>query len=105
MCRVKDVEEISEERRILEEKVIEKLYELKILNPITKDLETDIEIIKPILASRIMNLENVSIQVISEWDVLEVNIYDGKIPEYTFNVKNINNIQAKGKKKIKLFIK
>lgn len=102
---IKDIEILSEEIGRLETKVIEKLYEFKILNPITKDLETDIEIIKPILASRIMNLENVSIQVISEWDVLEVNIYDGKIPEYTFNVKNINNIQAKGKKKIKLFIK
>ncbi len=102
---IKDIEELSEERERIETKVIEKLYELKLLNPITKELETDIKIIKPMLASRIMNLENVSIQAINDGDIIEINIYDGKIPEYAFEIKNTKNIQVKGKKKVKLFIK
>ncbi len=102
---IKDVEDLSEEIGRLEEKTIEKLYKLKVLNPITKDLETDIQIIKPILYSRIMNLENVSIQIIKQDNDIQVNIYDGKVPEFDFNIENLKNVKIKDKKKVKLFVK
>lgn len=102
---IKDVESLEEQIEELEEKVIKKLYEFKALNPLTKDLKTDTEIIKPILNSRIMNLENISIQLLKKEKTIEVNIYDGDIPELGFDIENLNEIQIKGKKKIKLFIK
>ena len=102
---IKDVEPLEEQIEELEEKVIEKLYEFKVLNSLTKDLKMDIEIIKPILNSRIMNLENISIQLLKKEKTIEVNIYDGDIPELGFDIENLKEIQIKGKKKTRLFIK
>ncbi len=102
---IKDIEPLCEQIEELEEKIIKKLYEFKLINNITKDLETDIKIIQPILSSRIMNLENISIQLFDKERTIEVNIYDGNIPEFGFNIENFNNISIKGKKKTRLFIK
>ena len=52
-----------------------------------------------------MNLENISIQLFDKERTIEVNIYDGNIPEFGFNIENFNNISIKGKKKTRLFIK
>lgn len=101
---IKDVEALQEEIEELEENAIIKLYKFKALNTITKDLETDIRIIKPILSSRIMNLENVYIQAINRERRLEINIFDGDIQELGFEIENIKEIKAKGKR-VRLFVK
>ncbi len=102
---IKDIEALQEEIEKLEEKTIEKLYDLKAINPITKDLETDIKIVTPIFNTRIMNLESVSIQTTKKEKTIEVNVYDGDVLELGFELENSKNIQVKSKKKIKLFAK
>ncbi len=102
---VKDIEALQENLERLEEKTIDKLYELKAINPITKDLETDIKIIMPIFNTRIMNLEKACIQAINKERTIEINIYDGDILELTFELENSNGVNIKTKKKIKLFSK
>ena len=101
---VKDVEVLNEQIEDIEEKIIKKLYQFKSINAITRDLETDIGIIKPVLVSRIMNLDNVYIQVVNREHKLEINIYDGEVQEFGFEIENIKEIKSKGKK-IRLFIK
>ena len=85
--------------------MLQNLFEIKAINPITKDIETNIGIIKPILNSRIMDLANVSIQVMQAADKIGVKIYDGNILEIEFTIPNLNKVEIKGKKKIKLFTK
>lgn len=101
---IKDIEALEIQVEELEEKVIEKLYEFKAFAQITKNLKMDTEIIKPILTSRIMNLENISIQLVKKEKNVEVNIYDGDILELGFDIENPKDILIKGKKKTKLFI-
>ena len=102
---IKDIEALQEEIDRLEEKTIEKLYELKAINPITKDLETDKKIVMPIFNTRIMDLESTSIQTIKKEKTIEINIYDGDILELGFELDNSKDIQVRSKKKIKLFVK
>lgn len=102
---VKDVEELKEEIQEIQGKILLKLYDLKAINHITKDLETDIGIINPIFDTRIMNLENVYIYSQNQNNVIEVSIYDGNTLELEFTIDNLNNIEIKTKKKIKLFAK
>ena len=102
---IKDVEELNKQISDLEEKIIRRLYEFKTLNPLTKDLNKDIEIIKPILNSRIMNLENISIKLIKNEQDIEVDVYDGEVQELGYNVEREDVVPIKNKKKIKLFIK
>lgn len=101
---IKDIEALGEQIENLEEITINKLYNFKVINPITKDIETDIKIIKPILISRIMNLTNVHIQAINKDKRLEINIFDGDIQELGFEIENTKDIKSKGKK-IRLFAK
>ena len=102
---IKDIEELEEDLDKIEGKMLQNLFEIKAINPITKDIETDIGIIKPILNSRIMDLANVSIQVMQAADKIGVKIYDGNILEIEFTIPNLNKVEIKGKKKIKLFTK
>ena len=99
---IKDVEALSEEMDNLEEMIIKKLYSFNLLNPLTKDIKTDLKIIKPILNSRIMNLENVYIQAINREKRLEISVFDGDIQELGYEIENIKEIKSKGKK-IRLF--
>ena len=99
---IKDIEAISEQLEEIENKVIIRLYELKVLNHITKDIKTDIKIIRPIFNSRIMNLNNVYIQPVKKDKRIEVNIFDGDVQEFGFEIEDISDIKIKNKK-IKLF--
>lgn len=101
---VKDVEALSDQIENLEEIIIKKLYDFKLINAITKDLDTDIRIIKPIFTSRIMNIENIYIQAINRDKRIEINIYDGDIQELGFEIENKNELKVRGKK-IRLFNK
>lgn len=102
---IKDVEPLEEPIEKLEENIIRKLYDFKLLNELTKSLDLDIKIIKPILSSRIMNLENISIKLIKNEQDIEVDIYDGDVQELGFNIESEGIAPLKNKKKLKLFIK
>ncbi len=103
---IKDVENLQKDIDIVENKILTKLYEIKGLNSITKDLETDIKIIKPVLKTRIMDLANVNITLsVDVNDKIDVKIFDGDVQETEYKVDNLNKVNIKSKKKVKLFIK
>lgn len=98
-----EVAELQEELSKLDAKMLLKLYEIKGISTITKDLETNIGILKPIFETRIMNLENIMVLAANQEDKISVKIYDGSAIELEFTIKNLNQVEVKGKKKIKLF--
>ncbi len=102
---IKDVDIIKPDIEKLQEMTIEKLYELKVVNPITKDIDLDINIIKPILSTRIMNLENVNMQIMNNGNKIEINVYDGNVLELEFELDLPEHMQVKNKRKVKLFVK
>lgn len=102
---ISEVKEISDELSKLQSKILLKLYDLKAINPITKDLQTDIGIINTIFETRIMDLKNINIRVENQNNKIAVKIYDSDILEMEFTIDNLNNIDFKSKKKIKLIAK
>ncbi len=102
---IKDVEELREDLDRLEGKILLKLYEIKGINVITKDIETDIGIIKPVLSTRIIDLSNVNIQIKKAENKIEVGIFDGNTVELEYRLENLNRVELKNKKKVKLFTK
>jgi len=102
---IKDVDALREDLDRLEGKILLKLYEIKGINAITKDIETDIGIIKPILNTRIIDLGNVNIQIKKAGSKIEVSIFDGNTVELEYRLQNLNQIELKNKKKVKLFAK
>ena len=98
------------ELRKLSENVAEillnKFYNLKIINTISTNKVNDINIIKQILFTKIINLEEIYIEIIKEEKTYKIYIYDDKDTleviqeiELEFNKKD----RIKLKKQIKLF--
>lgn len=52
-----------------------------------------------------MNLENIIIQAELQNNKINVNIFDGNVLELGFLINNLNNIELKNRKKVKLFTK
>ena len=100
---IKDIEPLQDDIEYITEKAIRKLYNFKILNTITKDIETDLRIIKPILHTRIMKLENITIQTILKDKIIEINVYDGDVLETSYEIENSREVDLRNKKKTKLF--
>ena len=102
---IKDVDELKEDVERIEGKLLFNLYEIGVLSQITKDIETDVGIIKPFLDTRIMNFANVVIRVRDEGNGIDVEVYDGDILEIEYTIPNLNRVKVKCKKNIKLFAK
>lgn len=102
---IAEVEDLREDLDKIQSRILQKLYEVKGLNPITKNIETDIGIVKQIFDTRIMSLDNVYIGATIQNNKILVKVYDGNTLEIEFMIDNLNNVQFKLKKKIKLFAK
>lgn len=102
---IKDIDQLKEDIERIEGKLLFNLYEIGALSQITKDIETDAGIVKPILDTRIMNFANVSIRVRDEGNGIDVEVYDGDILEIEYTIPNLNRVAVKNKKKIKLLTK
>ena len=105
----KAVYEEIELRKIIEnvaEILLNKFYNLKIINTISTNKVNDMNIIKQILFTKIINLEEIYIEIIKEEKTYKIYIYDDKDTleviqeiELEFNKKD----RIKLKKQIKLF--
>ncbi len=99
------IEKLKEPLDNLEKQILFKLFEIKGINQITKDLQTDLEIIKPIFKTRVMSLENAVFHIKNENNEIQVRVFDGDTLESEYTIDNINCVKFKGTKKIKLFTK
>ena len=89
------------------ESLILKLYNLKIINTISTNEKNDIEIVKQVFFTKIINLEEIYLEVMKkEENTYSIYIYDGK--ETLEEIKEINlefnkKDKVKSNKQIKLF--
>lgn len=103
--RIKDSLELKNDLNQIVETLIKKAYDLKIINIITNEKEVNSEIIKRILQTKIISLENIIIELNPNEQTLEINIYDGDIFEKKVVISEFKQKQiiAKFGKKMRVF--
>ena len=90
----------------LTEAIINKGIELKVINKIVKDEETNYNITKDLLLSKIIALEDIGLKAFLENEKVVITIYDEEIEENQIELEKLNQKDLKIKlgKKTKLFI-
>lgn len=106
--RIKDINEIQVKLRNVQKELITKACNLKILNIFSQDIKYNYEIIKNMLYTNIINLENIEIVIKKKADSLVIKFYDADICELETIIENItvdiNQLKIKLSKKQKLFV-
>ena len=99
--RVKDIEYLEAYIEQAEELLIKKMYDNKLINTISTNLENDIDIVKSIFDLKIINMEQIYIQMHKQKSDIEyaLKIYDGK---ETLEREQMINLEFNKKDKIKL---
>lgn len=103
--QIKDEKQIQKEKRELEQKLVEKAYNLKVINRITNEETTNFEIIKNLLLTKIIVMDNVNIILKENQNSLEVSFYDADIYEKTIVIPVFDKKQVvmKFNKLLKIF--
>lgn len=104
--KIKDLEFLAEYIEQAEELLIKKMYDNKIINNISSNLENDVKIIKNIFDFKIINMESIYLELKKHNEGYILNIYDDK--ETLENEQQINLVfnkrdKIKLNKKIRLF--
>lgn len=104
--QIKDVEELKSEIKKLENVLIKKAYDLKVINHISNEETTNNEIIRNVLLTKIISMENINLALEENNETLEIKLYDGDIYEKSIVIPVFNKkaITVKFNKTIKLFI-
>lgn len=104
--QIKDIEGIKAERKQLENALIKKAYDLKVLNNISKEEITNNEIIRNVLLTKIISMENINLALEENNKTLEIKLYDTDIYEKSIVIPVFDKkaITVKFNKTIKLFI-
>ena len=102
---VKDELRLQEELRQMIEILINKAYDMKVIIRISNEEEINFETMKNLLFTKIINIENVSIEIKQNENNLEVSFYDTNIYEKTIVIPRYDNkkIIVKFNKLIKVF--
>ena len=103
---IKDLDFLKENLENAKEELINKLYENKIINNISTNLENDIRIVKRIFDLKIINMENIYVQIKKKDSKYIITFYDEKETQDTqfeMNLEFNKKDKIKLNKKIKLF--
>ncbi len=103
---IKDTQELQLQIQDIEDILIKKAYELKVLNKITNNKEENNKALKIIFTTKIIDLENVNIELRANEKALEIDLYDGEVFEKTVVIPIFNkeNIVVKLGKRIKIIV-
>lgn len=103
--QIKDVKELQKEIKDIEDNLIKKAYELKIINNISNEQIVNNEIIRNILLTKIIKIENVHMELNQNDSSLEIKLYDTDVYEkaVTIPVYDKKEIIVKFNKIIKIF--
>ena len=103
--QIKDVKELQKEIKDIEDNLIKKAYELKIINYISNEQIVNNEIIRNILLTKIIKIENVHMELNQNDSFLEIKLYDTDVYEkaVTIPVYDKKEIIVKFNKIIKIF--
>jgi len=103
---IKDLDFLKENLKNAKEVLVNQLYENKIINTISTNLENDIKIAKKIFDLKIINMENIYVQVKKKNSKYIITFYDEKETQDTqfeMNLEFNKKDKIKLNKKIRLF--
>ena len=105
---IKDSDKLRMSINKIEESLIAKCINLKIINTISANSEINFKILKNILLSSSVNLEELEIEITPKYNKLQINVYEGEEIENGFEIEtegSADKVNIKNNKKFKLFIK
>ncbi len=105
---IKDSDKLRMSINKIEENLIAKCINLKIINPITSDNDVNFKVLKNTLLSSSINLEELEIEITPKYNKLIVNIYEGEEMENGFEIETegpAEKVSIKNNRKFRLFIK
>ena len=102
---IKDVKQIENELNEMIKILIQKAHELKAINLICNDENINFEIMKNVLLTKIIVMENIIIEPKRNENNLEINFYDTNVYEKNIVIQNFNEkeLNIKLNKKVKIF--
>lgn len=102
------IEQLNEILNQIEELIINKMQELKIINKISEDKKFNFKILRNIFDTKIINLENIHIQIKKVDEKYKLELYDKEVLEKEIllltDEKEIKELKIRTKKMIKLFV-
>lgn len=103
---IKQEPKLNKQLNEIQYKLVQKALENKVLNKICNTIEGNNLIFENSILRRIINLEEISIEILKDDKNIKIKIFDGEIPEDSIQLDNINkeDIIIKNKKRIKLIL-
>ena len=104
---INDINEFSKYLKVVKQNIIKKLYDNKIINTISTNEKNDIEILENIFDLKMINLEDIYLEIRKKDNQYNIKFYDKKDTlekEINLNLEFNKKDKIKLKKKIKLFI-
>lgn len=104
---IRDLEKLRMQINKIQEILIAKCINLKIINVVSVENEFNYKIIKTILLSQAVDLENLELEIKPKYNKLKVNVYEGEELENSFEIEtegSAEKVNIKTDKKFKLFI-
>ena len=100
---IQDISDLKNKIEHISKAVINKAIELKVIERISKDNDTNYEILKNIFNVRIIKLEDAYLKVIKEKDKYFVQIFDENIFEEKVEIKKPKQLEIKPNKKVPIW--
>ena len=104
---IKDLDELRMQINKIQEILIAKCINLKIINIVCQNSEINYKIIKRVLLSLAVDLENLELEIKPKYNKLRINIYEKEELENSFEIEvdgTAEKVNIKTDKKFKLFI-
>ena len=101
--QIKDLEKFKKLIKQILKKIIQKSNELKVLQKISEDSETNYEILKNLFNVRMIKLENAFIKITKEKDKYYLQILDEDIFEEKIEIKKQKDLEIKLNKNIQIW--
>lgn len=102
--KIKDISALENAIEEIEKELIIKGIELKIINPIFKELNTNGEVLKKIFSLKIISLEDINARVVKEQDELFIQFFDEDTLNEKMKIDNFTKKDFKSIKKVKIFV-
>ena len=105
--RIYQVKQLESSIYEIEEILIEKAIENKVIYEISEIQRINTEVIKNIFISKSISIESIEINIYKEQEIWKVDFFDEDVLESTIQIQEFfekKNLKVKNKKKIKLFL-
>lgn len=104
---IKDVDELRRDINKIQEILITKCINLKMINIVSNNSEINYKIIKRVLLLKVADLENIELTVKPKYNKLKIDVYEKEELENSFEIEvegTAEKVDIKTEKKFKLFI-